>query len=279
MLQVDTKVKNLMAQKLLLLVALLASLDSGSAGRKRRKRAQHDVPPSPPLSTFRQQAIDHHHRGVLEHARGNMPAAEAAFRKAVVAHASAPDVNETDLAYAYYRLGFVLHEEEERRRQAGDPASGTSTEDEPLAMLRAATALAPRDEDAYYAIGQLMFGRGRHEEAAQSFHTITLAVDPGSARAYWALGEARARSPAYDEFESDPNDPNDPSHSYAIASRLAPSFQPDGTRVRHVAASTPEREAREAREAAQRRETILREMRDGATTLRYAGGAGAQPAR
>jgi hypothetical protein len=85
-------------------LALLALMVFEVADGKRRKRKA-SAPPAEDHAHA--AAMQHHHEGVMAHVQGNLAAATAAFRKAVAA--------KPDFAYGYYRLGFVLHEEEVRR--------------------------------------------------------------------------------------------------------------------------------------------------------------------
>ena len=94
----------------LLLPTLLLLLTGGvlpAAGRRRKRRAseQGREPSPPPPSAAELKAMSHHQRGVMAHVQGDPAGAKAAFRRAIGA--------KPDFAYAYYRLGFVLHEEEQ----------------------------------------------------------------------------------------------------------------------------------------------------------------------
>ena len=123
---------------------------------------------------------------------------------------------------------------------------------------------------AYSALGEALKLRGRLDEAAAVFVSVASALNPRSAAAYWALGKVRALQ--VDEFESDPDDANDPSHQYAMAHKLHPSqFRLDGSRVRRIEPMSPEKEARLNAEAAERRQRILDELKDGRRKLKVAG--------
>jgi hypothetical protein len=125
-----------------------------------------------------------------------------------------------------------------------------------------------------HALGRLLQDRTQHSEAAALYEASTR-LDPQNAQAYWALGNVRALGA--DEWEGDPDDPNDPSHCYAHAARLQPDeFRLDGTRVRRVEPNTPEREAERERKAGERRERLLRDLKEGRQDFKYAGGEGPQ---
>ena len=75
-----------------------------------------------------------------------------------------------------------------------------------------------------------------------------------------------------DEWESDPLDELDPVHFYERAAALEPgTYKADGSRTAKVEPMTPEREAREKKESAERREQLLKDMRSGKFKTRFAG--------
>ena len=84
-----------------MLVLLLAM--SARAGKKRKKRG-------PSASTA--AAMQHHQRGTMDHVHGDFDGAKEAFREAVKL--------KPDFAYAYFRLGFVMHEQEQTMKCPGD---------------------------------------------------------------------------------------------------------------------------------------------------------------
>ena len=250
---------------------------STADGTKRKRKET-----APLTSSNDQAAMAHHQRGTMAHVQGDYKGAIAAFREAINA--------KPDFAYAYFRLGFVLHERRQRfpKRKSEDPVpsfryAGTRLSSTQLRywtqpwltdslmfwQRRLALKLDPSDESVHHALGQALQDDQRDAEAAAIFEAIATSLNPRSARAYWALGKVRAKN--IDEWDSDPDDPNDPSHYYAQAARLQPAeFQEDGSRVRRVEPMTPEREEREEREAHERRQRILTELKDGTRKLSYA---------
>lgn len=261
-----------------LTVLLLVLIEGGMAAKKKRRKTSD---PSPLPSGADALAMSSHQRGTMAHVQGDIKGAMRLFREAIA--------HKPDFAYAYYRLGFVMHEQRQlrperahedpvpifrcahtRSAQAGGDSSPCVCICQPTGPAhRAALALDPSDEMVHYALGQALQDSDQHSEAASVYEGITTSVNPRSAQAYWALGKVRAKG--VDEWDSDPDDPNDPSHCYEQASRLQPGeFMPDGTRVRRLEPMTAEREAREAREARERREKVLDDLREGRQTLKYA---------
>ena len=236
-----------------MLVLLLAV--SARAGKKRKKRG-------PSASTA--AAMQHHQRGTMAHVHGDHDGAKAAFREAVKL--------KPDFAYAYFRLGFVMHEQEQQerlRQKANDgPRRPRPTED-PVPVFREAIRLDGTDEMVYYSLGQALKDRLDLRAAAETFSAITR-LNPRSAQAYWALGKVHATG--RDEFEADPDDPDDPGRFYEIAARLQPeTFFADGARIRLVEPMTPQREADLDAEAKARREAFAADVQSGSTRVRYAG--------
>lgn len=235
-----------------LLVGLLL-LSPVTLGKKPAKRKRKASGPTPPPSADHMAAMSHHQRGTMAHVQGDVKGAIAAFRAAIEV--------KPDFAYAYYRLGFVLHE-----LRSAHPER---VSEDPVPAFRAAIAIDPKDEMAHYSLGQALQDDERLSEAAAVFEGITTKLNPRSAQAYWALGKVRAKS--VDEFDADPDDPMDPSHCYEQAARLQPEgFKADGTRVRKIEPRTPEVEEREKEETKARRERVLAELKAGTRTFKYA---------
>mmetsp|Transcript_29931 Transcript_29931/g.72884 ORF Transcript_29931/g.72884 Transcript_29931/m.72884 type:complete len:263 (+) Transcript_29931:52-840(+) len=257
---------------LLLLLLLSASHSPAHAKKRRRaKRPAADAAPPPPDAAL-ELASRHHHRGVMAHVQGDLRGATREFTAAIDA--------KPDFAYAYFRLGFVLQEQQEAKRQQGGTvrravgAAGAEepadAPDEPIRLFRWAVRLDPRDEMAYHALGKALRDAGRLEEANSTYISLATQVNPQSAHAYWGMG--KVGSLALDEFDADPDDPADPSRFYAIAAKLQPKeFQLDGTRVRQVEPKTPEREAKIEQEAKERREQFVRDLNEGNQKMKYAG--------
>ena len=102
----------------LLLVLLLA----GAAAKKKKK-----PPPPPPPSAAHVEGMGHHQRGTMAHVQGDRNGAKKAFRAAIAA--------KPDFAYAYYRLGFVVHEQAQILRGSGKKAAAA---EDPVPLFRAA---------------------------------------------------------------------------------------------------------------------------------------------
>ena len=196
-------------------------------------------------------ALQHHPRGVMAHVQGDATGAIAAFRQAIDA--------KPDFAYAYYRLAFVLREQEARRGRKKRRAA-----DDPVPLFRTATALDGADEMAYHGLGQALSDRGLLADAAETYRVVASRLNPRSAQAYWALGKVLART--RDEFDSDPEDPDDPSHFYELAASLRPvEFGADGSRTRRV---KPELSAQEVQA---KREAVMHDLKTGKRRVRIAG--------
>lgn len=242
----------------LLLVLLLA----GAAAKKKKK-----PPPPPPLSAAHVEAMGHHQRGTMAHVQGDRNGAKKAFRAAIAA--------KPDFAYAYYRLGFVVHEQAQILRGSGKKAAAA---EDPVPLFRAAIALDGADEMFYHALGQALRDRGRggDRDRAEAVYRAALSFNPRSAQSYWALGKLHADG--RDEFESDPEDEADPTQFYERAAALRPDeYGADGSRIRRVEPNTPEREERLDREGRERREAFLQGMKDGTRTVNYAESATPKP--
>ena len=170
----------------LLLVLLMAV----AAAKKKKK-----PPPPPPPSAAHVEAMGHHQRGTMAHVQGDRNGAKKAFRAAIAA--------KPDFAYAYYRLGFVVHEQAQILRGSGKKAAAA---EDPVPLFRAAIALDGADEMFYHALGQALRDRGRggDRDRAEAVYRAALSFNPRSAQSYWALGKLHADG--RDEFESDPED-------------------------------------------------------------------------
>ena len=92
------------------LLLLLAGAPAASAAKKAAKRKRKES--RPPLDPV---AYGHHQSGTMAHVQGDAKGAVRHFRAAIEA--------KPDFAYAYYRLGFVLHEMSQARpeRASEDP--------------------------------------------------------------------------------------------------------------------------------------------------------------
>lgn len=268
-----------------LLLAMLS--DQLVAAERTKRKKKRKVSADVKAASSSPAAMHHYQRGVMAHVQGDIQGAKHELRAAIDA--------KPDFAYAYYRLGFVLHEEREVRRaerkregdrgkpatrvvdapvQAAGTAGGVQAMlakgDDPVELFRVAIGIDGRDESVYHALGQALRDDGRLAEANDAYLSVAVRVNPKSAQAYWGLGKLAALS--RDEFESDPDDPDDPSHYYALAARLQPvEYQLDGTRIRRVEPNTPEREARREAEAKERRERFLSDVQAGNRQMRYAG--------
>mmetsp|Transcript_37570 Transcript_37570/g.103680 ORF Transcript_37570/g.103680 Transcript_37570/m.103680 type:complete len:273 (-) Transcript_37570:232-1050(-) len=262
-----------------LIVALLLAAQPVGGKRRKKKKASGTADAGraamPPPGS---RAMKHHERGVMAHVQGDIDGAKRELRAAIDAHPT--------FAYAYYRLGFVLHEQQEVRREAkaaaakangkaralpaageGEGGGEDEDEDDPVPLLRAAVGIDGRDEMAYHALGRALRDGGRYDEAGAAYLSVAARLNPQSAQAYWAMGKLAALT--VDEFESDPDDPNDPSHHYAVAARLQPAqYLLDGTRQRRVEPGSEERKAKEAQE---KREALMAGIKDGSRQMKYAG--------
>ena len=143
------------------------------SGKKRRKR-------KPDASTVA-AAMQYHQRGAMQHVHGDIDGAKQAFREAIKL--------KPDFAYAYFRLGFVMHEQaqEERLRQQKEERPLRPTED-PVPVFRQAIRLDGRDEMYYYSLGQALKDQLDLQGAVDTFSAVTR-FNPRSAQAYWALGK------------------------------------------------------------------------------------------
>ena len=148
------------------------------SGKKRRKR-------KPDASTVA-AAMQYHQRGAMQHVHGDIDGAKQAFREAIKL--------KPDFAYAYFRLGFVMHEQaqEERLRQQKEERPLRPTED-PVPVFRQAIRLDGRDEMYYYSLGQALKDQLDLQGAADTFSAIAR-FNPRSAQTYWALGKVQTSS-------------------------------------------------------------------------------------
>ena len=95
-----------------LIAVFVLSLLSASTVAKKPKKRKTIVPPA---------AMQHHQRGVLAHVQGDNAGAKSAFRQAIAA--------KPDFAYAYFRLGFILQEEQQKM----SPRAGSGRQGKPIA--------------------------------------------------------------------------------------------------------------------------------------------------
>ncbi|KAL3920249.1 MAG: hypothetical protein SGPRY_005323 [Prymnesium sp.] len=252
----------------LLILALLALLSDHPVDAKKGRRKTKKKSDNPMDDPAFAAAAQHHHRGTLAHVEGDLEAAKKYFRLAI--HAK------PDFAYAYYRLGFVLQEQVEARRERRQKDSGSNAiphddsdkVDEPINLFRVAIDIDGQDEMAYEALGRALREAGRVDEANQTYYAA-MQMNPKSAQAYWGLGKVAQMT--VDEFDSDPEDPNDPSHFFEIAAKLRPDeYQLDGTRQRKIEPKTPEKEAEQEAEAKRRRDKFLEDAKAGKHNVKYA---------
>lgn len=152
---------------------LLLSLSA--SGKKRKKRQ--------PEATTVAAAMQYHQRGTMAHVHGDIDGAKQAFRDAIKL--------KPDFAYAYFRLGFVMHEQaqQERLRQQKEDRPLRPTED-PVPVFWQAIRLDGSDEMAYYSLGQALMDQLDLQGAADTFSVIAR-FNPRSAQAYWALGKVQ----------------------------------------------------------------------------------------
>ena len=101
-------------------VLLLLLLAAPAAAKRRRKKKSQPV--NDPV------ALGHHQRGVMAHVQGDPEGAVSAFRRAIDA--------QPDFAYAYYRLGFVLQEQEQLAREGTKPRGTAAADEDPVSLFR-----------------------------------------------------------------------------------------------------------------------------------------------
>tara|TARA_B100000795_G_C22717194_1_gene405929 strand:- start:437 stop:1063 length:627 start_codon:yes stop_codon:yes gene_type:complete len=161
------------------LAAALLLFPLSASGKKRRKH-------KPDASTVA-AAMQYHQRGTMAHVHGDIDGAKQAFREAIKL--------KPDFAYAYFRLGFVMHEQaqQERLRQQKEERPLRPTED-PVPVFRQAIRLDGRDEMYYYSLGQALKDQLDLQGAADTFSAIAR-FNPRSAQAYWALGKVQTSLP------------------------------------------------------------------------------------
>ena len=114
-----------------LLALVLIALASSAKSKKRSGKKKSSPPPSKPDATT-MVAMRHHQRGVMAHVQGDRNGAKKAFRAAIAV--------KPDFAYAYYRLGFVVHEQAQILRGSGKKAA--AAEDPRAAYLDSCRDLA-----------------------------------------------------------------------------------------------------------------------------------------